>query len=132
MFLSDRDLEYAVEGGDLIVDPRPAEYGPSDIDLRLAPIEEAKVWSTQAYTEAMVGLGGSLSVGFDNFNYKTFSDRFAVPVPRYDKDAKPDQKVYRDGERVILCPGGFFLWLTKENVGTPTDNARYICFINGK
>ncbi len=66
-----------------------------------------------------------------NLNYKLFADQCLIPVPTYDKLAD-EPLVYRTGDSIILCPRGFFLWQTKEVVGTPTTKARYICFINGK
>jgi dCTP deaminase len=132
VYLSDRDLEYVVDRGDLIVTPRPREFGPSGIDLHLDTIEEAKVWSVSLHEESLKGeRGRRASVGLDDFNYKQFAEQYAVGVP---KDNTPEDEllVYREGNRVILQPGGFFLWQTKEVVGTPTANARYICFINGK
>lgn len=34
--------------------------------------------------------------------------------------------------QVIVRTGGFLLWQTKERVGTPTDGAELICFVDGK
>jgi dCTP deaminase len=33
---------------------------------------------------------------------------------------------------VIVKPGGFVLWTTKERVGTPLTNPRFIAFVNAK
>jgi deoxycytidine triphosphate deaminase len=47
MFLSDRDLLWAIAHGQLIVIPppdKPKQIGPTSIDLHLDRIEEAKVW----------------------------------------------------------------------------------------
>ncbi len=49
MYLSDRDLEYAHDLGDLIIDPSPAEFGPSGVDLHLDSINEARVWDLKRY-----------------------------------------------------------------------------------
>jgi dCTP deaminase len=131
MHLSDRDLEYAFDRGDLIIDPRPKEFGPSGVVLHLDTIEEARVWDVERY-EALQGQAGRKPIiGLGDFDYKQFAEQFTVPIPRYD-GIGDEPLVYRDGDRVILCPWGFFLWQTKEIAGTPTDNARYICFINGK
>jgi dCTP deaminase len=132
MYLSDRDLEYAVDRGDLIVAPRPREFGPSSIDLHLDTIEEAKVWNASVFESSLEGQGVKRpSIALGEFDYQTFAEQYAIPVPRYDQSGQ-EPLVYRDGERVILSPGGFFLWQTKEVAGTPTANARYICFLNGK
>src|SRR5262245_14051187 len=44
----------------------------------------------------------------------------------------PDAKVCLRGRRVIVRPGGFLLWQTKEVVGTPNEGAQLICFVDGK
>ncbi len=132
MYLSDRDLEYVVDRGDLIVTPRPKEFGPGSIDLHLDTVDEARVWSSSLHDESLKGQGiGRPSVGLGGFDYKQFARQYAVGVPTHDGSGD-EPLVYREGGRVILRPGGFFLWQTKEVVGTPTANARYICFINGK
>jgi hypothetical protein len=41
MYLSDRDLKFAVETGQLIVNPPPSEYDTTPIDLHLDKDEEA-------------------------------------------------------------------------------------------
>jgi hypothetical protein len=40
--------------------------------------------------------------------------------------------VFRRGPEVIVKPGGFVLWQTKEKVGTPVKNPGLICFVDGK
>jgi hypothetical protein len=55
MYLSDRDLEHAHDLGDLILDPRPREFGPSGIDLHLDTIAEARVWDPRLYEESLSG-----------------------------------------------------------------------------
>jgi len=54
MYLSDRDLKYAIETGQLIVDPTPEEYGATSIDLHLDKIEEAKVWNVERFKEVQL------------------------------------------------------------------------------
>jgi deoxycytidine triphosphate deaminase len=44
MYLSDRDLKFAVETGQLIVDPPPEEYDTTSIDLHLDSVNQAKIW----------------------------------------------------------------------------------------
>jgi dCTP deaminase len=128
MYLSDRDLEYAVQLGQLIVNPRPAEYDTTSIDLHLDKIETAKVWDAEAFQEQQRQAGHEravLRVGM--FNHEAFAQQFHLPIP--EDESKP---VYRDGRLVVMKPGGFFLWQTSEEVGTPEENPRYICFIDGK
>jgi deoxycytidine triphosphate deaminase len=38
MYLSDRDLKFAVETGQLIVDPAPIEFDTTSIDLHLGRV----------------------------------------------------------------------------------------------
>ena len=138
MYLSDRDLKWSIERGLLIVQaPKgtdPAKIDPSSIDLRLDKISEAKVWDIKGFA-AHVGVSGEdepvLHVGTFRYKYGDLSKKFLVGPP----DGKPadiDQKVYRKGDEILIRPGGFLLWQTKEIVGTPKKDPRFICFIDGK
>jgi dCTP deaminase len=40
--------------------------------------------------------------------------------------------VCRRGEEIIVRPGGFLLWQTREKVGTPKSDPQFICFVDGK
>jgi dCTP deaminase len=127
MYLSDRDLLWAIEQGTLIVDPKPAKIDPTSIDLHLDSVEQAKVWDIEAFNKDMKVPGGEpkeLRIG--KFTY----DEFA---PKYLKQPSDDseQLVFRRGQQVIVKPGGFLLWQTKEWVGTP-DGATLIAFVDGK
>ncbi len=136
MYLSDRDARWAIERKLLIVespegDP-PPKIDPSSIDLRLDRVEEAKVWDIVAYTE-QVGIGGGdpvLHVGSDRYQYGKMS-RFLVSPPVHDPN-DAHQKVYKNGAEILVRPGGFLLWQTKEKIGTPQLDPRYICFVDGK
>lgn len=131
MYLSDRDLGFVLTTGQLIVDPPPAEMDTTAIDLHLDSIEAAKVWDVAAYEQAQRDAGHDpVTLGVGTFNYKAFAPRYTIPIPP--KAASGSQKVYRDGNRVIVEPHGFFLWQTKEVVGTPETDPRLICFIDGK
>ena len=61
MYLSDRDMRWAIERGSLIVkapdDSRAPKIDPSSIDLRLDKLDEAKVWDIAAY-RAHIGVSG--------------------------------------------------------------------------
>lgn len=128
MYLSDRDLEYAVQLGHLIVTPPPKEYDTTSIDLHLDKIETAGVWNWQAYEREQKEAGHELPVlHVGAFNHRAFANRFQLPVP-----SDTNEKVFRDGSLIILKPSGFFLWQTLEVVGTPEENPQYICFIDGK
>lgn len=130
MFLSDRDLRLALASGQLIVDPLPTEIDTTGIDVHLDRIEEAKVWDTKAFAEqqAESGHGSVLMVG--KFKHKPFAKKFEVSVPKRGDAA--GALVYRDGDTVVVRPGGFFIWQTREVIGTPEIDPRLICFIDGK
>jgi dCTP deaminase len=128
MYLSDRDLEFAVRTKQLIIEPPPAEYDTTSLDLHLDKIEEAKVWDVRAFEKQQQAAGHELAfLGVGTFDHDAFSKQFHIPVP-----ADESQAVFRRGNAVILKPGGFFLWQTKEIVGTPEENPRLICFVDGK
>jgi dCTP deaminase len=128
MYLSDRDLEFAVQTGQLIVDPPPAEYDTTSIDLHLDRIEAAQVWDVQAFEKQQRDSGQELAVvGVGSFDHEAFGKQFYKPVPEDDTQA-----VFRRGKSVILRPRGYFLWQTREKVGTPEVNPRLICFVDGK
>jgi len=57
--------------------------------------------------------------------------KFLVPPPEWRADDF-GQKVYRKGEEVFIRPQGFLLWQTKEIIGTPKQDPRFICFVDGK
>ena len=128
MYLSDRDLDFAVRTGQLIVNPPPAEYDTTSIDLHLDAIENAKVWNVQAFEEQQRASGHDLAtVRVGTFHHDAFARQFHMPIP-----ADEAQPVFRSGNVVVVKPGGFFLWQTREEVGTPEVDPRLICFVNGK
>jgi dCTP deaminase len=127
MYLSDRDLEFAVKTGQLIVDPTPTEYDTTSIDLHLDKIEEAKVWNVPAFHEQQRTSGNDPFVSVGGFDHEAFARQFHMPVPEDSASL-----VYREGKKIILKPHGFFLWQTQENVGTPEIDPRLICFVDGK
>jgi dCTP deaminase len=131
MYLSDRDLEFAHRTGQLIVDPPPAEYDTTSIDLHLDGADKAKIWNVAAFEEQQRHAGHApATVRVGRFDHETFARQFHLPVPEEVEGL--EQLVCRAGGRVILRPGGFLVWQTKEVVGTPEEDPRLICFINGK
>lgn len=138
MYLSDRDLEWAIERGLLIVEgpegATPPKIDPSSIDLRLDHVDEAKIWDIQEYIKH-VGVTGEpepiLRVGSLRYKFGDISSRFLVPPPEFNA-ANESQKVGRRGNQILVRPNGFLLWQTKEVIGTPKENPRFICFIDGK
>lgn len=135
MFLSDRDLQYAIECGRLIVsstDGQLPKIDSTSIDLRLDGPTQAKVWDLARFNGDM-NLTGSrqneLRVASVP-DFEVFSTKYTKPVP-FENDAGPSDLVFRRGDDVIVKPQGFLLWQTKEKVGTP-DDGDLISIINGK
>jgi len=52
--------------------------------------------------------------------------------PLHEDDAEKNDLVFRRDNAVVLRPQGFVVWQTREKVGTPEEDPRYICFVNGK
>lgn len=133
MYLSDVDLRQAVQDGDLIVEPLPTEeIGPTSIDLHLDSIEEAKVWDCERFARHNKELGlQPKELNAARMNYGAVSRQF-MTSPLREADAREGVLVFRREDAIILRPYGFVVWQTKEIVGTPETNAKFICFINGK
>src|SRR5688500_4300850 len=96
MYLSDRDLRWAIECGNLIVEPRPDKIDPSSIDLHLDSDDQAKVWDIEAYIKDQRAAGnkpGELRIG--SFEYKEFAPKYLVQPPEEGKD--PAALVFRRG-----------------------------------
>lgn len=83
----------------------------------------AERYSSAGNSEAEVHLG--------SFHYGKFSGEYLTLPPEYRRGETGD-KVCRRGNQIIVRPGGFLLWQTKEEVGTPFVNHEYICFVYGK
>lgn len=133
MYLSDVDLRQAVQCGDLIVDPLPdKEIGATSIDLHLDSIEQAKIWDFNALAAHNKKWGyQSKELNIARMTYGVISRQFMVLPPR-EADAEEDDLVFRRENAIILRPRGFVVWQTEEKVGTPEENPKYICFIDGK
>lgn len=82
MFLSDRDLSWAIEQGRLIVQPPPSLIDPTSIDLRLDAVAEAKVWDVQGFQAALAVSGiKAPELHLGSFKYGEFAGRYLVPPP---------------------------------------------------
>lgn len=127
MFLSDREMLYAIKCGRLIVDP-PTQIGPTSIDLHLDDVEQAKVWDIERLAQRNKEHGQpehELRIG--QCDYGRMSQQYHASPPE-----NVNTPVFRRGRQIIVKPLGFVLWQTKEVVGTPLEEADLICFINGK
>ncbi len=128
MYLSDREMAHAIKCGRLIVDPS-TQIGPTSIDLHLDRVEQAKVWDIAGYREHNRLHGNPLSeIRIGSYHYGTMSKLYHAPVPVDGAGVK----VFRRDRQIIIRPTGLLLWQTKEVVGTPTDEADLILFIDGK
>ena len=136
MYLSDRDLQWAIERNLLVVEVpvgvQPPKIDPTSIDLRLDNVNEAKIWDIEKFknkhgasgiTEAELRLG--------TFKFGDFAEEYLIAPPKYKRDDR-SERVCRRGDEVLVRPGGFLLWQTKEKLGTPPSNPQFICFIDGK
>jgi deoxycytidine triphosphate deaminase len=137
MYLSNRDIKWAIDCGHLIVEPGPEAfrggYDESSIDLHLDDIQEAKIWDIDALQEAEEARGsGQPEVHIGRFNWAKFSEKYLMPLPELPEDRRASAKVFRRGREAIVKPGGFLLWQTKERIGTPQKNPTLICFVDGK
>lgn len=131
MYLSDVDLREAIDSGKLVFEPSPEGIDATSIDLHLDRIEEAKIWNIAKYSEDEQSAGRQrpeLRIG--QYNLAKFSSRYLAEAPQYNEYTA--ELVQRRMNQVIVRTGGFLLWQTKERVGTPTDGAELICFVDGK
>jgi len=133
VYLSDIDLRQAIQCGDLIVNPLPnEEIGATSIDLHLDSAEEAKVWDIEAIVKHNKDLGlPEKELNIARMTYGIVSRQFLKEPPRI-ADVRDNDLVFRRENAIILRPSGFVVWQTKEVVGTPEENPKYICFIDGK
>lgn len=128
MYLSDRDLKWAIEQGLLLVEPRPSKIDPSSIDLHLDAVEQAKVWDIHQFVRDQETNGEQkFELRIGRFKYEQFAPKYLIPPSENETES-----VFRRGKEVVIKPGGFVLWQTKELVGTPEDGANLIAFIDGK
>lgn len=131
MYLSDRDLAWAIETGRLIVVPPPKKIDPTSLDLHLGSIEDAKIWNLKQFAEDLGAHGKSCpEVHVGQYEFGKFATKYTMPPPNYTEGA--DHLVMRRGHEIVVRPRGFLLWPTEEQVGTPKKNADLICFVDGK
>lgn len=132
MYLSNRDIKWAIEKGRLICVERPEDfrsgYDETSIDLHLDNVNEAFVWDIDKFKESEDARGsGAPELHIGRFNWGKFSKQYLVS-PSEDSE----QIVYKRGPEIVVKPHGFLLWQTKERIGTPIENPSLICFVDGK
>jgi dCTP deaminase len=127
MYLSDREMEAAIQCGRLIVDP-PTEIGPTSIDLHLDSVEQAKVWDVDTFrSDNRMSGHAEMELNIGKFQYGKFSQRYLKSPP-----TDPAATVFRRERQIVVRPSGFLLWQTREKVGTPEKDPDLILFIDGK
>ncbi len=136
MYLSDRDLNWAIRQKQLLIvpPPSPADVGPTSIDLHLDRVEEAKVWNVAKFKETAkrLGHGDFPELRIGTFDYKAVAGTYQMPPRTVKRSSDTEDLVFRRGDEIIVRPQGFVLWQTKEMVGTPEQGAHLICFVDGK
>src|SRR5947209_3724871 len=138
MYLSNRDIKWAIEYKRLIVIPPPDEkvdgYDVTSIDLHLGPVSEAKIWDIEAFKAEVGSAGHAPELRLGSFSYDQFSGKYLVDPPSEatEPEDRQNQTVFKRGDEVVVKPGGFLLWMTKEVIGTPAENPGFICFVNAK
>src|SRR5947209_965811 len=91
MFLSNRDIQYAIGCGKLIVKPRPEEFGAgydeTSIDLHLGAIATAQVWDVEGLRASAESRGANgLEVHLGQFRLGDFAEEFLVAPPQESND----------------------------------------------
>jgi deoxycytidine triphosphate deaminase len=158
MYLSGRDIKWAIECGKLIVHPPPeffgAGYDETSIDLHLDSIDQgARVWDIETYNsqlrDAVAGRGittgspNELRLGTFDFRVISGKDLTEIPAePTAESSNPPLVFRRRNPDEVVVKRFGFVLWTTKERVGTPVidlstpafaqRHPELICFVNAK
>jgi hypothetical protein len=92
MYLSNRDIKWAIDGGRLIASPRPEDlgkgYDETSIDLHLDRIQEAKIWDVEALLDSEDARGGRHpQVKIGRFNWGKFSEKYLRDPPEWTDDS---------------------------------------------
>ena len=113
MFLSDGDLRAAIESGRLIVNP-PGTIGPTSIDLHLDSVGEAAIWDLDRLIKDNSDRGlPELQLNIARMRYGAMSREYLIPPP-HENEAPETAEVVRREDSIIVRPGGFVLWQTRE------------------
>ncbi len=82
MYLSDRDLAWAIKCGRLIIKPEPEKIDATSIDLHLDGVEKARVWDMARFKADKSDSGDeALELRAGQIHYKNFSRKYQIPVP---------------------------------------------------
>lgn len=139
MYLANKDLQHAINTGRLIFrpPPEPDSFDTDSIDVTLGELSAARIIDEQKFTDnwesnrlqgATITPFPSLSVG--KFSWKAWEGDYLCPPPTYTEDL--DGKVFVYEGMVVLKPGGYVIWSTREVVGTPEENPEFVVYIDGK
>jgi dCTP deaminase len=133
VYLSDRDLAYAIQCGKLVFEPAPERIDVTSIDVHLDAISEAKIWNVGKFLDHEQRAGRKRpELRIAQYKLGAFGGDYLIAPPN-EKGSKDADLVVTRGSQVIVRPFGFLLWQTKEVVGTNRDkNADLIAFVDGK
>src|SRR5688572_3506612 len=103
MYLSDRDIAWAIQNGDLILPP-DATIDPTSVDLHLDSISEAKIWNMEAISQDNRTAGhGARELRIGKFKYVDYAEKYLRELPNNENDP-----VYvRGSKEVVVKHGGF-------------------------
>ena len=126
MYLSNRDIKWAIECGKLIVDPRPEDrktprgepgskgYDETSIDLHLGPLSVARIWDLdkmRAQDRARGHSTGneSLEMCMGTFDWDVMVRDYLKEVPEGEFDDNHQGRlVFRRSQGIVVAPTGFY------------------------
>lgn len=114
MVLTDREIQSAIESGQILIDPLPDEtaYSASSLDLTLGNILQ------QWKTPSVEGVDQIVSPGQKGYRYSDFEKTYSIK-----------KKIKSEG--YVLEPHSFILGWTKESIDLPTYS-RIAARVEGK
>lgn len=116
MVLTDREIQVAIESGQIVIEPRPnpSAYSSTSLDLKLSQsIREWKMSSDTAGVEQSI-----VSPGAPKYSFNDFVARYSTPIT-----------ISEQG--YVLEPKAFVLGWTNETIELPTDS-RVAARVEGK
>ena len=83
MYLSDRDLAWAIQCGRLIIKPEPKNIDATSIDLHLDSVERARVWDMARFEADRCDSGEEArELRTSKIQYRNFSRKYLISVRR--------------------------------------------------